>query len=122
MTGFTTSAGWADQPPNKGQPGATEEKVTGTPNNPNGFGAVVSQRASTVHDIGEHASGLGPPARIRIRFPRSVWVSATSCAPTVAWADNFGIADPDPHTAAIIGQIDGNPDTDAEGHPGNPGH
>ena len=34
MMGFTTSVAWADQPPNKGQGGATEDKRTGAPTTP----------------------------------------------------------------------------------------
>jgi hypothetical protein len=100
---------WADQPPNKGQPGATEEKVTGTPNNPNGFGAVVSpQRASTVHDIGEHASG-SPPGPDPDKVPAQRLGVGNVARTDGGLADNFGIADPGPHPgdhAAIIGQID----------------
>jgi len=74
--GLTASVAMAQTPPNrdgcdedpsplicdKGQPGADEVKEAGQPTNlagdniANGFGAGTSQRASTVHDIGEHSS------------------------------------------------------------------
>jgi hypothetical protein len=42
-----TSTALADPPDGKGQPGATEEKEKGQPDNPNGFGTVVSQKGAT---------------------------------------------------------------------------
>jgi hypothetical protein len=66
--------------------GVSEDLSLGRPAAQQGSagGAVTSQCATTVGDIGEHASGFAPgqdPAKV----PRSVWVSATSRAPTVAW-------------------------------------
>jgi hypothetical protein len=51
----------ATPPEDKGQPSAEEPKIPGSPDNPNGWGTVTSQRASTAHDIGEHASSFGEP-------------------------------------------------------------
>jgi hypothetical protein len=51
----------ADPPDGKGQPGATEEKKQGQPENPNGFGTVVSQKASHYRDVGEHSSSQEEP-------------------------------------------------------------
>ena len=46
-----------------GMGGATEDKVSGQPADPNGFGTANSQRATSVGDIGEHSSGFSPGQR-----------------------------------------------------------
>jgi hypothetical protein len=51
---------FAVAPDGKGVPNAAEVKHTGTPDNPNGFGSVVSQRALNDHDIGTHSSAFAP--------------------------------------------------------------
>jgi hypothetical protein len=56
-----TSTALADPPDGKGQPGATEEKEKGQPDNPNGFGTVVSQKGCNYHDVGEHSSSQDEP-------------------------------------------------------------
>ena len=81
MMGFTTSVAWADQPPNKGQGGATENKRTGAPDNPNGFGTVTSQLGTALGGVGSHTSG-SPPARTRTPSRPSAWAWATSPAMT----------------------------------------
>jgi hypothetical protein len=61
MLALAGSAALAAPPDGKGQPRATEEKQTGQPENPNGFGTVVSQKASHYHDVGEHSSSQSEP-------------------------------------------------------------
>jgi hypothetical protein len=64
MTMMLTTAmpAMAERPDDKGQPGAEEDKITGSPGDtspggPNAWGAVTSQRASgPEHDLGEHSS------------------------------------------------------------------
>jgi hypothetical protein len=56
-----SAAALADPPDGKGQPRADEIKESGQPDNPNGFGTVVSQKASTYHDVGEHSSSQDEP-------------------------------------------------------------
>ena len=46
---------------NRGVPNTAEPKSTGKPVDPNGFGAITSQRASSVHDIGTHVSQQPTP-------------------------------------------------------------
>src|SRR3712207_3296700 len=55
MLALAGSAALAAPPDGKGQPRATEEKQAGQPENPNGFGTVVSQKACHYHDVGEHS-------------------------------------------------------------------
>ena len=61
MLALEGSAALAAPPDGKDQPRATEEKQTGQPENPNGFGTVVSQKASHYHDVGEHSSSQSEP-------------------------------------------------------------
>ena len=61
MLALAGSAALAAPPDGKDQPRATEEKQTGQPENPNGFGTVVSQKASHYHDVGEHSSSQDEP-------------------------------------------------------------
>jgi hypothetical protein len=67
---FTAAPALADAPDSKGQSRATEEKTPGAPENPNGWGSVVSD-FGRLGIIGSHASsfsspcdGLGTVARI----------------------------------------------------------
>jgi hypothetical protein len=61
MSMLAASAALADPPDGKGQPRAEETKEQGQPENPNGFGTVVSQKASTYHEVGKHSSSQGEP-------------------------------------------------------------
>jgi hypothetical protein len=40
---------------------ASPMALAAKPNNPNGFGTVVSQKASTYHDVGKHSSSQDEP-------------------------------------------------------------
>ena len=56
VSALASSVALAEQP-NRGVPGATEDKETGSPGDPNDWGTVTSQRASgPEHDLGEHSS------------------------------------------------------------------
>ena len=57
--GFGTAVANADSPGGKGID-SVEDQSTGTPDNPNGFGAVSSQLATTLHGIGGHTSRFAP--------------------------------------------------------------
>ncbi len=61
MLTLAASAALADPPDGKGQPRADETKEKGQPDNPNGFGTVVSQKGSTYHDVGKHSSSQEEP-------------------------------------------------------------
>ena len=61
MSVLAGSVALAAPPDGKGQPGAAETKETGQPDNPNGFGTVVSQKASHYHDVGKHSSSQDEP-------------------------------------------------------------
>ena len=122
MLGFSTAVAYADQPPNKGQGGATEDKSTGAPTNPNGFGTVSSQLATTDTGIGDHTSRFAPgqdddaePAQ-RLGVGN---VSRTDGGLTTDPEDNTG-GRPGDHAGLIDDGLDNNPDTDANGHPGKP--
>jgi hypothetical protein len=56
-----SGAAVADPLGGKGQPRADETKEKGRPDNPNGFGTVVSQKGSTYHDVGKHSSSQEEP-------------------------------------------------------------
>jgi hypothetical protein len=117
MLVFAATAALAAPPDGKGVPriGEGEEKHTGQPENPNGFGTVVSQKASYYHDVGEHSSsqeeprlGVGNVARNDSNLPGGSKGSH-----------------PGDH-GCVVGDLDDNvqadPDgkTDCEGNPGNP--
>lgn len=57
----TAAPAWADAPDGKGNT-SVEDNSTGAPINPNGFGAVTSQFATT-GGIGDHTSGFAPGQR-----------------------------------------------------------
>ncbi len=61
MLALAGGAALAAPPDGKGQPGAAETKETGRPDNPNGFGTVVSQKGCNYHDVGEHSSSQEEP-------------------------------------------------------------
>jgi hypothetical protein len=63
MLAFAGSAALAAPPDGKGQPGATEPKDTGAPNDPNCFGTAASQVATTfpAGSLGEHSSSQEEP-------------------------------------------------------------
>jgi hypothetical protein len=61
MLALAASAALADPPDGKGQPRADETKEKGQPDNPNGFGTVVSQKGCNYHDVGEHSSSQEEP-------------------------------------------------------------
>jgi hypothetical protein len=59
MLGFGAAVANADAPDGKGNTSA-EENSTGAPVNPNGFGAVSSQLATSLGGLGSHTSGFAP--------------------------------------------------------------
>jgi hypothetical protein len=62
MLGLGTAVAHADAPDGKGNT-STEENSTGAPVNPNGFGAVSSQLATSLGGLGSHTSGFAPGQR-----------------------------------------------------------
>ena len=122
MMGFTTSVAWADQPPNKGQSGATEDKRTGAPINPNGFGTVTSQLGTALGGVGSHTSRFAPgqdPDAVPAQRLGVGNVSRTDGGLAADPEDNTG-GRPGDHAGLIDGGADGLPTTDAFGHPGKP--
>jgi hypothetical protein len=61
ISALACSVAVAAPPDGKGQPSADETKETGQPDNPNGFGTVVSQKGSHYHDVGQHSSSQDEP-------------------------------------------------------------
>ena len=59
MLGFGTAVASADAPDGKGNTSA-EENSTEAPVNPNGFGAVSSQLATSLGGIGDHTNNFAP--------------------------------------------------------------
>ena len=59
MLGLGTAMAHADAPDGKGNTSA-EENSTEAPTNPNGFGAVSSQLATSLGGLGSHTSGFAP--------------------------------------------------------------
>ena len=57
---LTAAPALADAPDSKGQPRATEEKTTGVPTNPDGWGSVVSDFAD-LGIMGSHSSSFSEP-------------------------------------------------------------
>jgi hypothetical protein len=110
MLALAGGAALAAPPDGKGQPGAGEEKETGQPENPNGFGTVVSQKASHYHDVGEHSSSQDEPRQ---------------GVGNVARDDGSPGDHPGDHGGFVGGlddQVGADPDgvTDASGDPGRP--
>lgn len=123
MLGLGTAVAHADAPDGKGNTSA-EENSTGAPTNPNGFGAVSSQLATSLGGLGSHTSGFAPG-------PDHGDGGATGRLGVGNVASNDGNliteANPGPdtgtrpgdHASLIDGvQREGFPITDAEGHPG----
>ena len=107
---LAASAALADPPDSKGQPRADETKEKGQPDNPNGFGTVVSQKASHYHDVGEHSSSQEEPRQ---------------GVGNVARNDGAEGDHPGDHGGFVGGlddQVRADPDdvTDASGDPGRP--
>jgi hypothetical protein len=144
MVALAANVALAAQPEGKGQGEATDStgKDTGEPTDPNGFGTVTSQLGAGDHSVGDHSSGFAPgqdentePAQ-RLGVGNVSRTDSCSDAATeegcVSLEDviNDNNLDPDgPVTdtggkpgdhAALIDGIDGNPDTDVSGDPGNP--
>ena len=59
LVALAASVALAAPPAGKGQPGATEEKSTGSPTDPNCWGEVTTQVAGPTY--GEHASSFPTP-------------------------------------------------------------
>jgi hypothetical protein len=110
MLALAGSAALAAPPDGKDQPRATEEKQTGQPENPNGFGTVVSQKASHYHDIGEHSSSQSEPRQGVGN------VSRNDGSPGDHPGDHGGFV------GNLDDQVGADPDnvTDASGDPGRP--
>jgi hypothetical protein len=110
MLALAGGAALAAPPDGKGQPGATEEKEPGQPENPNGFGTVVSQKASHYHDVGEHSSSQDEPRQGVGNVSRN----------DGAEGDHPG--DHGGFVGGLDDQVGADPDnvTDASGDPGRP--
>jgi hypothetical protein len=110
MLALAGSVALAAPPDGKGQPRATEEKQTGQPENPNGFGTVVSQKASHYHDVGEHSSSQSEPRQGVGN------VSRNDGSPGDHPGDHGGFV------GNLDDQVGADPDnvTDASGDPGRP--
>lgn len=110
MLALAGSAALAAPPDGKDQPRATEEKQTGQPENPNGFGTVVSQKASHYHDVGEHSSSKSEPRQGVGN------VSRNDGSPGDHPGDHGGFV------GNLDDQVGADPDnvTDASGDPGRP--
>jgi hypothetical protein len=72
------------------------------PSNPNGFGTVVSQKATTYHDVGKHSSSQEEPRQ---------------GVGNVARNDPAPRDHPGDH-GCFIGEADGDPNTDCNKKPG----
>jgi hypothetical protein len=114
VVSVAASVALAEEPPaGRGIAGA-ETPDTGAPATPDGFGAVTSERASTLHDIGEHASSQDTPHLGVGNVARNDGALSTL---------RGGVADPGTRPgdhACLIGAIDGDPNTSCEGDPGLP--
>jgi hypothetical protein len=110
MLALGSSAALADPPDGKGQPRANEPKQQGQPDNPNGFGTVVSQKASHYHDVGEHSSSQDEPRQGVGN------VSRNDGSPGDHPGDHGGFV------GGLDDQVGADPDgvTDASGDPGRP--
>ena len=114
-----------------GQNSRVEDCTTGPSDTPNGFGAVTSERSSTLHDTGEHASNpLNTEEEAKLDPQDVDRDTPRKGVGNVARTDGF-LADPaeieDPGTrpgdhACLIGVLDGLPDTSCTADPGLPGH
>ena len=59
------------------------------PTNPNCWGKVTSQRASTVHDVGEHASNQAEPRAGLGNLARTLYELGITSGPHVSYMGSF---------------------------------
>jgi hypothetical protein len=121
MSALASSVTLAVAPVNKGQQGATEDKETGPPGDPNDWGTVTSQRASgPEHDLGEHSSDPVLDEEGDRETPRKGIGNVARTDSEMFGPNTDDTGDHPADHACIVDDPEGTfgPETDCEGEPG----